>query len=167
VQAVKMSFLYAERRFSIVDRNLRFTDIQCFHIVGLALRNTSVRAIKDIPVTRRRFIQHLCAASAPTALFPHAWAQEAAWPLRAVKIVVPYAAGGSSDTLGRMVSLGLTDIFKQPFVIENKGGAGGVIGSQQVAKTAPDGYNLVISGIGSHVIAPAENPKAAHPSHWP
>jgi tripartite-type tricarboxylate transporter receptor subunit TctC len=62
-----------------------------------------------------------------------------------------------------MVSLGLTDLFKQPFVIENKGGAGGIIGSQQVAKTAPDGYNLVISGIGSHVIAPAENPKACDP----
>jgi tripartite-type tricarboxylate transporter receptor subunit TctC len=148
----------------MVDTNTLFTDIQCFNQAGLALQNTSVRAIKDMPVTRRRFIQQLCAASAPTALFPHAaWAQEAAWPQRAVKIVVPYAAGGSSDTLGRMVSLGLTDIFKQPFVIENKGGAGGIIGSQQVSKTAPDGYNLVVSGIGSHVIAPAENPKAFDP----
>jgi tripartite-type tricarboxylate transporter receptor subunit TctC len=90
-------------------------------------------------------------------------AQEATWPQRTVKVVVPYAAGGSSDTLGRLAALGLTEIFKQPFVIENKGGAGGVIGSQQVAKTAPDGYNLVVSGVGSHVIAPAENPKAFDP----
>lgn len=90
-------------------------------------------------------------------------AQEAPWPQRAVKVVVPYAAGGSSDTLGRLAALGLTEVFKQPFVIENKGGAGGIIGSQQVAKTAPDGYNLVVSGVGSHVIAPAENPKAFDP----
>ena len=90
-------------------------------------------------------------------------AQEANWPQRAVKVVVPYAAGGSSDTLGRLAALGLAEAFKQPFVIENKGGAGGVIGSQQVAKTAPDGYNLVVSGVGSHVIAPAENPKAFDP----
>ncbi len=90
-------------------------------------------------------------------------AQDASWPQRAVKVVVPYAAGGSSDTLGRLAALGLAETFKQPFVIENKGGAGGVIGSQQVAKTAPDGYNLVVSGVGSHVIAPADNPKAFDP----
>ena len=90
-------------------------------------------------------------------------AQEANWPQRAVKVVVPYAAGGSSDTLGRLAALGLAEAFKQPFVIENKGGAGGIIGSQQVAKSAPDGYNLVVSGVGSHVIAPAENPKAFDP----
>ena len=90
-------------------------------------------------------------------------AQETNWPQRTVKVVVPYAAGGSSDTLGRLAALGLTEAFKQPFVIENKGGAGGIIGSQQVAKTAPDGYNLVVSGVGSHVIAPAENPKAFDP----
>lgn len=90
-------------------------------------------------------------------------AQEANWPQRAVKVVVPYAPGGSADTLGRLVTLGLSETFKQPFVIENRGGAGGIIGSQQVAKTAPDGYNLVISGIGSHVIAPADNPKAFDP----
>ncbi len=92
-----------------------------------------------------------------------AHAQNAAWPQRTVKIIVPYAAGGSSDLLGRIASQGLTEAFKQPFVIENKGGAGGIIGSQQVAKAAPDGYTLVVSGVGSHVIAPAENPTAFDP----
>ena len=86
-------------------------------------------------------------------------AQEPNWPQRPVKIVVPYAAGGSSDSLGRLISVGLTESLKQPFVIENKGGAGGMIGSQQVSKSAPDGYNLVISGVASHVIGPSENPK--------
>lgn len=97
----------------------------------------------------------LCAASVH--------AQDAKWPERPVKIVVPYAPGGSSDLLGRLAAQGLTEAFKQSFVIENRAGAGGIIGSQQVAKAAPDGYTLVVSGVGSHVIAPLENPKAFDP----
>ncbi len=77
------------------------------------------------------------------------------WPDRPVKIMVPFSPGGSTDTLGRLIGRHLSEAFGQPFVIENKPGAGGMIGSQQVAKSAPDGYNLVISGIASHVIAPA------------
>lgn len=78
------------------------------------------------------------------------------WPTKPVRIVVPYAAGGSSDTLGRAIGLHLQTVFKQPFVIDNRPGGGGTIGSSQVAKTPPDGYTLVVSGIGSHVIAPVE-----------
>lgn len=77
------------------------------------------------------------------------------WPQKAVRIVVPYAPGGSSDTLGRAIAKHLTEAFRQPVVVENRAGAGGLIGSQQVSKSAPDGYTLVVSGIGSHVIAPA------------
>lgn len=83
-------------------------------------------------------------------------ADVASWPNKPVRIVVPYAAGGSSDTLGRAIGLHLQTVFKQPFVIENRPGGGGTIGSSQVSKTPPDGYTLVISGIGSHVIAPVE-----------
>jgi len=100
-----------------------------------------------------------CAMTASLA----AHAQDTKWPERPVKIIVPYSAGGSADTLGRIVAQGLTEAFKQPFVIENKTGAGGVIGSQLAAKSAPDGYTLVVSGVGSHVIAPAENPKTFDP----
>ena len=77
-------------------------------------------------------------------------------PQRPVKIVVPYAAGGSADTLGRLIADHLTGAFKQPFIIDNRGGAGGTLGSMAVAKAAPDGYTLVLSGIGSHVIAPVQ-----------
>lgn len=84
-------------------------------------------------------------------------ASAADWPSKPIRLVVPYAAGGSSDTLGRMIAKHLSEAFKQPVVVENRGGAGGLIGSQLVAKSAPDGYTLVISGIGSHVIAPVEN----------
>lgn len=115
-------------------------------------------------MNRRSFHQRLLMALLPSALLPaFSHAQEAAWPQKPVRIVVPFAAGGSSDALGRLVANGLTEIFKQSFVIENRGGAGGVLGSQIVSKSAPDGYTLVISGVASHVIAPLENPKVFDP----
>ncbi|MDR1968062.1 MAG: tripartite tricarboxylate transporter substrate binding protein [Burkholderiaceae bacterium] len=77
------------------------------------------------------------------------------WPQRPVRLIVPYAAGGSADRLGRAIAKYLTGVLPQPVVLENKGGAGGIVGSQMVAASAPDGYTLVVSGIGSHVIAPA------------
>jgi tripartite-type tricarboxylate transporter receptor subunit TctC len=69
---------------------------------------------------------------------------------------VPYAPGGTADTLGRLMSQHLQSAFKQSFVVDNKGGGGGTIGALQASKAAPDGYTLVVSGIGSHVIAPVE-----------
>jgi tripartite-type tricarboxylate transporter receptor subunit TctC len=77
------------------------------------------------------------------------------WPTKPVRIVVPFAPGGTADTLGRMVALKLGETFKETFVIENRAGAGGVVGSDLVAKSAPDGYTLVVSGVASHCIAPA------------
>ena len=81
------------------------------------------------------------------------------WPAKSVRVVVPFAPGGSADTLGRVVSVKLGESFGQPFVIENRGGAGGLIGSELVAKSAPDGYTLVVSGIASHAIGPAMSAK--------
>jgi tripartite-type tricarboxylate transporter receptor subunit TctC len=78
-----------------------------------------------------------------------------AWPAKPVRIVVPFAPGGTADTLGRLVAQRLAESFKENFVIENRGGAGGVIGSELVAKAAPDGYTLLVSGVASHCIAPA------------
>ena len=76
------------------------------------------------------------------------------YPSRPVKIIVPFGPGGTADTLGRLVAGKLSEQLKESFVIENKGGAGGVVGSELVAKSPPDGYTLVVSGIASHVIAP-------------
>lgn len=84
-------------------------------------------------------------------------AAAAAWPQRTVRVVVPFLPGGTSDTLGRRIALHLNAALKQPFVVDNRAGAGGLVGSQHVARSAPDGYTLVVSGIGSHVIAPVEN----------
>ena len=88
-----------------------------------------------------------------TALPGPALAQ--AWPSKPVRVVVPFAPGGTADTLGRLVATKLSEVFKETFVVENRGGAGGVVGSELVAKSAPDGYTLVVSGVASHCIAPA------------
>jgi tripartite-type tricarboxylate transporter receptor subunit TctC len=76
------------------------------------------------------------------------------WPTRPVRIIVPFSPGGSADTLGRLVAGKLSEQLKESFVVENRGGAGGAVGSDLAAKAAPDGYTLVVSGIASHVIAP-------------
>ena len=78
-----------------------------------------------------------------------------AWTARPVRLIVPFAPGGSADTLGRTVAQKLAEDFKQPFVVENRPGAGGVVGSELVAKAAPDGYTLLVSGVASHAVAPA------------
>jgi tripartite-type tricarboxylate transporter receptor subunit TctC len=78
-----------------------------------------------------------------------------AWPTKPVKIIVPFAPGGTADTLGRLVAQKLSEQLDANFVVENRAGAGGALGSDLVAKAAPDGYTLVVSGIASHVIAPA------------
>jgi tripartite-type tricarboxylate transporter receptor subunit TctC len=77
-----------------------------------------------------------------------------AWPERPVRIIVPFAPGGSADTLGRLVAQKLSEQLKASFVVENRAGAGGSLGSELVSKAAPDGYTLVVSGIASHAIAP-------------
>jgi tripartite-type tricarboxylate transporter receptor subunit TctC len=96
------------------------------------------------------------AASAP------AGAQD--WPTKPVRIVSPFAAGGGSDTMGRIVAENLSQRLHQQFYIENRGGAGGLIGSAAVANAAPDGYTFLISSIGTHVIAPATS---ANPGYDP
>jgi tripartite-type tricarboxylate transporter receptor subunit TctC len=78
-----------------------------------------------------------------------------AWPARMVKFIAPFAAGGTSDTLGRIAAEHLRAKLQEQFYVENRVGAGGMIGSREVAVAQPDGYTFVISGIASHVIAPA------------
>jgi tripartite-type tricarboxylate transporter receptor subunit TctC len=78
-----------------------------------------------------------------------------AWPARPVRFIAPFAAGGTSDLLGRIAAEHLRDKLHQQFYVENRVGAGGMIGSREVALAEPDGTTFVISGIASHVIAPA------------
>jgi tripartite-type tricarboxylate transporter receptor subunit TctC len=77
---------------------------------------------------------------------------QAQWPTRVIKVVVPFAAGGTTDILGRPMAQKLSEEYGQQFIIENKAGAGGNLGADSVAKAEPDGYTLVIGTPGPHVI---------------
>ncbi len=77
------------------------------------------------------------------------------WPNRPVRIVSPAAAGGTSDTFGRILAQHFSGIFNQRFYVENRGGAGGLIGSSAVVNSEPDGYTLLTSNVGYVIIAPA------------
>jgi tripartite-type tricarboxylate transporter receptor subunit TctC len=79
-----------------------------------------------------------------------------------VRIVAPFAPGGTADTLGRVAAEQLSEVFRQQFFVENRAGAGGVTGSLAVARMEPDGYNFVVSGIATHAIAPATNPNTGY-----
>jgi tripartite-type tricarboxylate transporter receptor subunit TctC len=79
----------------------------------------------------------------------------AEWPERPVRIIVPFAPGGSSDLLARLIATGLQERLKQPVVVENRAGANGAIGMAAAAQAPADGYTLVQGHIGTHAITPA------------
>ena len=72
------------------------------------------------------------------------------WPSRPVTMVVTYAAGGTTDIIGRIIGTKLSEILKQQVIIENIGGAGGMTGATRVAKSPPDGYQFVLGNVGTH-----------------
>jgi tripartite-type tricarboxylate transporter receptor subunit TctC len=78
----------------------------------------------------------------------------AQWPSRPVRLVVPFPAGGPSDLLARPLAAGMSENLGQPVIVENKGGAGGVIGVDSVAKSAPDGYTIAFNNCSSLAISP-------------
>jgi tripartite-type tricarboxylate transporter receptor subunit TctC len=82
------------------------------------------------------------------------------WPARPIKLVVPFSPGGTADTLGRVFAQALSESLGQQVYVENRGGAGGMSASAQVARAEPDGYTLVVSGVASHVIAPAASTRS-------
>jgi tripartite-type tricarboxylate transporter receptor subunit TctC len=76
------------------------------------------------------------------------------WPSRPLRLVIPFAAGGGADIAGRVIGQELSDALKQPVIIENRTGAGGTIAPNNVAKSPPDGYSLVLGHLGGIAIAP-------------
>lgn len=76
------------------------------------------------------------------------------YPGKPIRLIVPFAAGGGNDNVARLVGKRLADSLGQPVVIDNRPGAGGVVGAELAAKSAPDGYTLFLGGVGSHAINP-------------
>ena len=100
--------------------------------------------------------RHLLASAALTPLFTRA---QAPWPNKPVRLVVPFAAGGTTDILARALAPELQRVFGQPFVVDNKPGAGGNSGAAEVAKAAGDGYTMLMGTVGTHAINPSLYPK--------
>ncbi|MGE0699819.1 MAG: Bug family tripartite tricarboxylate transporter substrate binding protein, partial [Hyphomicrobiaceae bacterium] len=104
---------------------------------------------------KRRHFLSLGASTAVAAALPlRATAQVQAWPDKPVRIIVPFAAGGGTDAVARPWADKLTQAFGQQFVIENRGGASGLIGTEAAAKATPDGYTFLITGATTTVFLP-------------
>lgn len=84
------------------------------------------------------------------------------YPDKTVKIIVPFSAGGPTDVVGRVIADGLSEEFKQTFVVDNRPGAGGAIGTDLVAKADPDGYTLGVTGTGSITVIPHMDKKLSY-----
>src|SRR5205823_7628404 len=93
------------------------------------------------------------------ACFAFAAAQAQTYPSKPIRLVVPYAAGGTSDILARQLGPKLSESWGQPVVVENRTGANGNVGADFVAKSAPDGYTLLITDLGGLVISASVYPK--------
>ena len=95
---------------------------------------------------KRWLILLLCCAAV------QAFAQS--YPVKPVRVLVPYPPGGGNDTLGRLFAAKLGERMGQPFVVENRPGAGTMIGTEAAAKSAPDGYTILLSSIATHALSP-------------
>src|ERR1044071_8221181 len=106
----------------------------------------------------------LAALSALATVVAIATASAQSWPTRPITMVVPFAAGSSSDTAGRVLAVGLSEALGQQVIIENVGGGGGMTGTARVAKAAPDGYQFVFASVDSMAIVPAMHKKPLYNS---
>ncbi|MBS0224614.1 MAG: tripartite tricarboxylate transporter substrate binding protein [Proteobacteria bacterium] len=98
--------------------------------------------------------RHLMLGSVAAIASPFAAHADAAWPAKPIRFIVPFAAGGGTDTVSRLICDQLGHSFNQSFVIDNKGGAGGNIGTAELARATPDGYTIGLISVSSHTLNP-------------
>jgi|LakMenEpi03Aug12_release.lakeMendotaPanAssembly.Ray.scaffolds.fasta_scaffold160225_3 tripartite-type tricarboxylate transporter receptor subunit TctC len=104
----------------------------------------------ELQPSRRRWLAAFAGMAMIGAAMPVA--AQTAWPSKPVRIVVPFAPGGTTDILARAVAPELSKVFGQSFIVDNRAGAGGNLGADIVAKSAPDGYTLLMGTVGTHGI---------------
>jgi tripartite-type tricarboxylate transporter receptor subunit TctC len=104
-------------------------------------------------VNRRTLLTLLGSSIAAPLLAPRIALSQEAWPARTVRYVNGFPAGGATDTLSRILCQKMSELSGQSFVVENRAGAGGVLGADTIAKAAPDGYTVGLGGIASNVLA--------------
>ena len=107
-----------------------------------------------MPIRRRSLVAFAAAALAARSL-----RAQGAWPTRTVRIVVPFAPGGTTDILARALAPELAKAFGQGVIVDNRAGAGGNLGADLVAKSPPDGYTLVMGTVGTQALNPSLYPK--------
>ncbi|MEN9775163.1 MAG: hypothetical protein RL322_2233 [Pseudomonadota bacterium] len=112
----------------------------------------SIRSVRGIRV--------LAPVSLAAALLAP-WAQAQDFPTKPIKVVVPYSAGGPTDLMARAVAKYMASATGQPVTVENRGGAGGTIGTALVSRSSPDGYTVVVNGTLGHALGPMLRPRTA------
>lgn len=112
-------------------------------------------------IARRSATAAACALGLYAATLVSA-AQAQTYPAKAVRIVVPFPAGGSLDVVVRTLAPRLSEALVQPVVIDNRSGAGGATGTELVAKSPPDGYTLLAGTIGGLAVSPTLNPRLGY-----
>lgn len=109
------------------------------------------------PIDRRKALTLVAAAAAAPAVLA-----QAAYPAKAISVIVPFPPGGQTDVIGRLVCDQLSRRLGQPVIVENRPGVNGSLGSEQVARAAADGYTLVVTGPGTHAINQLVNPNVKY-----
>ena len=107
----------------------------------------------------------LVMAGLVTAAYGSPASAQVNYPNKPIRLIVPFPAGGTSDVMGRLIADELGKGLKQTVVVENIGGAGGAIGSERAAKVTPDGYTLVLTGVGSNAVNHGLNAKLGYDSN--
>ena len=114
--------------------------------------------------SRRPLAGLLAAAAVVAAVAVGTPVSAQTYPDRPIRLVVPFAPGGSTDLITRYVADPLRQVLKQPVIVDNKAGAGGMLGTAEVARAAPDGYTLAVGTVSTMVIFPAAHPKPGYTS---
>lgn len=113
---------------------------------------------------KRRLIQTLCVVAIGLVATPGLVFAQSDYPNRPIKLVVPFPPGGTSDVMGRLMADELSKILKQPVVVDNIGGAGGIVGTDRAIRLPADGYTLIQSGVGQNAVAHGLDPKLKYNS---